>query len=270
MLESLLSQLQPEVSDEEDEEALPAAEFIFELLEGVETTDSIPLPAACGSIVICSPGAATAFVKTAFSLRPAPWRLTLMKELERSFPPAPKPPCFFVAEGSGESVTAVVLLQNKVPDDLAHAWCEALLAGFAGAREVVLFDSIMSRELQLLAGQQRPQEPYLCGLWTAAWEAAASSRAPRLGAAVVPLPCANVLESVAAALLTQCEAAQKPCLAALALQDGAHVVERCLSGFELLCPALMDLGILPPDWQAPNYREALRAVQKPLSMSIYA
>mmetsp|Transcript_5760 Transcript_5760/g.10299 ORF Transcript_5760/g.10299 Transcript_5760/m.10299 type:complete len:266 (-) Transcript_5760:15-812(-) len=265
MLESLLNQLQPDVSDEEPEEAPPAPEFVFEVPEVAS-----PAPADCRSILICSPGAATAFVLSAFSLKPVSWRFKLLKEPDRRFPPAPKPPRFFIAEGSGEAATVVVLLQNKVPGDLANAWSEALLESFAGAREVFFLDSIISSELRLSAGQPRPQEPHLCGLWTAAWEAAAPSRAPHLGKAVAPLPCENVLESIAAALLTQCEAVRKPCMVALALQDGAHVVERCLSGFELLCPALMDLGILPSDWSAPDYREALRAIQPPPSMSIYA
>jgi len=57
---------------------------------------------------------------------------------------------------------------------------------------------------------------------------------------------------------------------ALALQDGAHLGEGCVRSFTGLAPLLQELGVLPADWQQPDFRETVRKVIPPMSMSIYA
>merc|ERR1712087_644236 len=108
-----------------------------------------------------------------------------------------------------------------------------------------------------------PQEPHLCGLWTSAWSPEGPGR-------LAAYPSPNAVEGVGAALLAECESAQRRCLLALALQDGAHLGEGSLHAFASLTPMLGKLALLPEGAHQPNYSKALRQVVSPLSMSIYA
>merc|ERR1711879_357743 len=99
---------------------------------------------------------------------------------------------------------------------------------------------------------ERPQEPHLCGLWSAAWSTKGSAQAPM---PVASLPTPNIVEGVPAALLTHCETKQIRCLVALALQDGAQHGEGTFRAFDRLEQTFQDLGLLgrgswPPDWKA--------------------
>jgi len=268
MIGGLLEDVIPDVSDDEEQGApAPAPQLALEstAAAGAEA------PGGCRAVVVCGAGAASAFAAGAFSLRPAPWRLATVKEIERRFPPPPKPPRFFVADGA-KGATAFVLLDGPVPADLAGAWAEALLQGFGSAEKVLMLDRVFRAEWRSLLGEERPQEPYVCGLWTSRWPTAAGCGGSAVSTALLPppLPAPNAVEGLPAALLTQCEVARRPCLAAFTLQDGAHLGEGCLRGFERLRPALTELGLLPGDWQPPDYKEAIRAVVQPMSLSIYA
>eukprot|EP00418_Pyrodinium_bahamense_P022557 CAMPEP_0179150244 /NCGR_PEP_ID=MMETSP0796-20121207/72852_1 /TAXON_ID=73915 /ORGANISM="Pyrodinium bahamense, Strain pbaha01" /LENGTH=265 /DNA_ID=CAMNT_0020851193 /DNA_START=20 /DNA_END=817 /DNA_ORIENTATION=+ len=265
MIHGLLDQIQPDASDEEDDEQ-PETDFVFRASgaahAGSEGGDAVD-PTSCRAVVVCGPGAATTFALSALPLQPVPWLLALAKEgTARTFPPPPKPPRFFVVS-TGRQPVAVALLEGPVPAYLAGAWAEALLAGFGGAAEVLLLDRVFRFAP---GGRERPLEPHLCGLWTAAWGAEGP---PGLGS-LARLPAPNTVEGLGAALLTQCEAERRRCLVALALQDGAHLGEGCVRSFTGLAPLLQELGVLPADWQQPDFRETVRKVIPPMSMSIYA
>merc|ERR1719433_1483433 len=261
MIHGLLDQLQPDASDEEDDDT-PDVEFEFREGEASEAKSSMT-PGKCRTLVVCGPGAATAFALGAFSLQPVPWRLDFArgKGPARAFPPPPRPPRFHVPSGGG--ATAVAILDGPLPEDLATAWAEALLAGFPEAEEVLYLDRVFRAGWRAACGEERPLEPHLCGLWTAAWGAAGPPGAP------AALPAPNIVQGLAAALLTQCEASGRRCLAALALQDGAHLTEGCVRAFTSLGPSLQASGLIS-DSDRPKYNEAVKQVVSPLSMSIYA
>mmetsp|Transcript_115589 Transcript_115589/g.338127 ORF Transcript_115589/g.338127 Transcript_115589/m.338127 type:complete len:266 (-) Transcript_115589:82-879(-) len=265
MIGGLLDQIQPDASDEEDDD-WQDVDFVLEAAGGPQESAEDVQPSSCRAVVVCSAGAATAFALGAFALRPVGWRLDFAKERPlRAFPPPPKPPKFFVA-GSGEKPVAVALLEGPLPADLAGAWAEALLRGLGGAAEVLFLDRVFRAGWLAPGAQERPLEPHLCGLWTAAW---GSEGPPGLGS-LARLPAPNCIQGLGGALLTQCEAARGRCLAALALQDGAHLGESCVRAFAGLAPLLQELGLLPKDWSAPDFGETLRQVVPPPSMSIYA
>mmetsp|Transcript_50005 Transcript_50005/g.149342 ORF Transcript_50005/g.149342 Transcript_50005/m.149342 type:complete len:274 (+) Transcript_50005:91-912(+) len=273
MIGGLLDQIQPEASDEEDDEQ-PEIEFVFEASggpqEGVAGGGEAVELSACRAVLVCSSGAATAFALSALVLQPVPWRLGFAKgcPTPRAFPPPPKPPRFFTVGGAaGGAAVAVALLEAHVPADLAGAWTEALLAGLGGDAEVLFLDRVFRAGWLTLGGNERPLEPHLCGLWTSAWGCEGPTG---LGSCVARLPAPNVVEGLGAALLMQSEAAHRRCLVALALQDGAHLGEGCIRAFAFLAPLLQELGLLPSDWRPPDFSEAVRQVVPPASMSIYA
>jgi hypothetical protein len=90
------------------------------------------------------------------------------------------------------------------------------------------------------------------------------------GLPLTALPTPNSVEGLGAALLTECEAAQRRCLIALALQDGAHLGEGSVHAFSGLAPLLQKLSLIAEGAKRPDYGAALRQVASPLSMSIYA
>ncbi|CAK0829707.1 unnamed protein product, partial [Prorocentrum cordatum] len=108
MIHGLLDQILPGLSDEEDDPS-PDARYVFSPGEPAQGT---PSPGTCSALIVCSPGAASGFATGAFRLRAVPWRLEL-KGLERSYPPPPRPPKFFVVEGAEQAV-AVALLDDQV------------------------------------------------------------------------------------------------------------------------------------------------------------
>lgn len=267
MLESLIDHLNPEGSDEEDDPT-PLSEFILDLgkdgdssSSGYPSSGSNLSPKECRAVIVCAPGPAAVYLQTVLpSLKPMPWSLKVMKEPERLFPPPPKP-VRFLAAGSAKQAVAVALLEKEIPIDLAYAWSSALLAGFPEASEVIFMDRIFRADWRLVGEQERPHEPNLSGLWTSAW-----SSAPCPGMTVLPSP--NFLGGLAAALLSQCEAAHRRCLTALALQDGAHAMASSLVGFEVLRPLLSELGLECE--KSPDFVEAMRQLLPPPSLAIYA
>lgn len=263
MIHSFLDQIQPDASDEEDDER-PEIQFTF----GSKDASPGVRPEACQALLVCGAGAATAYAISALALRPVPWTLEVVKEtLLRTFPPPPRSPRFYVAGAGAAAPVAVALLEGPVPGDLAAAWSEALLGAFTGAAEVLVLDRVFRASWRTAAGSEQPQEPHLCGLWTAAWGA---DGPPSGAGGLAILPAPNAVEGVAAALLTSCEAEQRKCLVALALQDGAHLGEGSVRAFEALAPLLRRLALLPESGKPPDYREVLRQVVPPPSMSIYA
>lgn len=265
MIHGFLDHIEPTVSDDEDDER-PDAEFAFRSKEDGEVQ-----PQSCKAVLVCSPGAATAYAISAFSLTPVQWSLEVVKEtLERTFPPPPRSPRFYVAcprgEGASRLQVAVALLEAPVPDDMAAAWSEALLSAF-GEAEVLVLDRIFRAGWRVFGDQERPQEPHLCGLWTASW----GCNGPTAGAgALAVLPAPNAADGLAAALLTQCEAARRRCLVALAVQDGAHLGEGSLRAFEGLAPLFERLGLRQEGAKAPDYQQAVRQTVPPSSLAIYA
>lgn len=253
MIHGLLDQIEPGVSDEEDDETLPA-EFVF------TGKDAEAAASRCRVLVICAAGAASAFALQAFSLSSVPWTMRIDEEHgpRRAFPPPPKTPRFFLA-GQKEDVV-VAFLDSPVVADLSMAFSAGLLKAFPAAKEVIVLDRFFRANW---VGRERPEEPYLCGLWSSAWGA----KGPSLCA---QLPQPNTLEGLPAAMLTHCEAARKRCLVAMAIQDGAHIGTGSVKGLEGVVPLLQELGVLASDWSPPSYSEAIRKVVPPVSMSIYA
>jgi len=257
MIDAYIEQLNPDGSDEEDDPDV-LTEFVLELGQ-----DDKPSPGDCAMVIVCAPGPATVFLKAlAPSLQPAPWRLKLKKEPERRFPPPPKPTKFLIGGSVSGEMVAVALLEKELPADLAFAWSSALLAGFPKASQVIFMDTIARAEWRLTADQEKPQEPHLAGLWTSAW----SSDTPC--PSIVALPSPNSMGGLPAALLSQCEAAKKRGLAALALQDGAHSMASTLVGFQALAPLLEGVGLECE--KAPDLVKAMRQVLPPPSLNIYA
>lgn len=263
MIHGLLDVLQPNASDDEDDDQVDI-EF------ALRSTGDAPSAESVRAVVVCGPGAATAFALSAFSLVDTPWSLGAVQGQAgpRAFPPPPKPARILLRQGAQEkgAPVAIVLVESAVAADFAGAWAEALLAGFSGATEIIFLDRIYRAAWYSSDGREKPQEPYLTGLWTAAWQSAGLPTKET----VAPLPKPNCIEGLGAALLSQCEELQKPCLAALTLQDGAHLGEGCVRGFERLRPVLIHIGLVSEDWQRPSYREAVRKVVPPPAMSIYA
>lgn len=266
MIHRLLDQIQPDASDDEDG---PSSDIDFNF---TGAADGDVAPEKCRAVIVCGAGAASAFALSSFPLRPLGWKLEQRKEstASRAFPPPPKTPRFF-AVGDGHALAAVALLDGGVPDDLAMAWAECLLNALPEAQEVVVMDRIFRAEWANV-GRGRPEEPHLCGLWTAGWGSAGPSCASGADSSgrLSLLPVPNVVQGLGAALLSQCEAERRRCLVALSLQDGAHLGEGCLRAFEGLAPLLREMGALPPGSKPPNYGEAVRKVVPPASMSIYA
>lgn len=304
MIHSLLDQIQPDASDEEDDER-PEVIFLFQdktpilasaadgaaaairaaamgggedSVTDVGSGSSTLRPDDCKALVLCGIGAGTAYALSTFQqLRPAPWSLEVVKETaERMFPPPPRSPRFFTAGGKDDPrrpPVAVAVLDGPVPADVANTWSEVLLEAFSGVAEVIVLDRVYRSGWLQAGGQGRPQEPHLCGLWTSFWsESGPLGRQGSLAA----LPSPNALDGLSAALLTLCEAQQQKCLVALALQDGAHLGEGSLAAFQGLDPLVRRLALLgqgESDGSAPkkpNYSEAIRRVVPPPSMSIYA
>mmetsp|Transcript_74047 Transcript_74047/g.239391 ORF Transcript_74047/g.239391 Transcript_74047/m.239391 type:complete len:266 (+) Transcript_74047:71-868(+) len=265
MIHGLLDQIQPDASDEEDDEQ-PGANFVFQANMEGDSAGAVS-PGDCCAVVVCCPGAASAFALSAFTLQPVPWLLDFAKDgpAPLTFPPC-KPQRFHVSR-EGPKPAAVVLLDGPVPAESAAAWAEALLAAFPGASEVIVLDRVFRAGWRTSCGRERPLEPHLCGLWTAAWGAAGP---PGSGAALAQLPAPNVVEGLGAALLTECEALGRRCLLALALQDGVHLGESCVRAFAGLTPVLQGVGLLPVSWKEPDYSQGLHQVLPPMSMSIYA
>eukprot|EP00440_Ansanella_granifera_P073389 gb/GFBE01079636.1/.p1 GENE.gb/GFBE01079636.1/~~gb/GFBE01079636.1/.p1 ORF type:complete len:258 (+),score=46.45 gb/GFBE01079636.1/:1-774(+) len=257
MIGAYLDQIQPGASDDEDDEQ-PDVEFAFA---------GASFPAGCQTLVICGPGAASAFALEGMSLQPLSLRFGPVDDSSGArFPPPPRTPSFYQVCGSDGDASAsvvVALLETSVPAAYAVAWAEDLLKAVGGSVKVVILDRILRAEW-CSCSQEQPEEPFLAGLWSSAWCAAGREQA------VVPLPAPNLVEGLPAALLSQCEASRRPCLVALSLQDGAHLGEGCIRGFEALVPALKDLKVLSSNWQRPSYRDAVRKVVPPMSMSIYA
>jgi hypothetical protein len=260
MLESLIDQLNPDGSDEEDDpEAL--TEFVLDLGSSACTIS----PDGYSTVIVCAPGAASIYLQALVpSLLPTPWLLKAVKAPERSFPPPPKAVSFLVASASSGEAVAVALLEKEVSADLAFAWSSALRDGFPKASQIIHMDVIARAEWRTVSEQERPQEPHLCGLWTSAW--GAGSPCPSLAA----LPSPNFLGGLPAALLSQCEAANRRCLAAFALQDGAHIMASSLVGFNGLKPLLAGTGL--PCEEAPDLVEAVNRVVLPPThhLGIYA
>lgn len=275
MIDGLLDQLQPGCSDEEDD-LRPDAEFALRATGAPQGQQGDfgkadgalgVSPESCRSLIICGPGAGSAFALSAFSLQPLPWLLDIVESQAglRSGLSLPKPPRFFLVGGGAQEVV-VALLEGPVPAEIAGAWVEALLESLGSATEVLFLDRVFRSQWQAVSGE-RPLEPYLCGLWTRAWAAGGPGGD---GSALAPLPAPNAVEGLAAALLSHCEAIGKRCLLALTLQDGAHLSEGAVRGFAALSPVLEGIGLLPAGWKSIDYREAVRQVMPPASMSIYA
>eukprot|EP00931_Biecheleriopsis_adriatica_P046407 TRINITY_DN26647_c0_g1_i1.p1 TRINITY_DN26647_c0_g1~~TRINITY_DN26647_c0_g1_i1.p1 ORF type:complete len:280 (+),score=45.68 TRINITY_DN26647_c0_g1_i1:86-841(+) len=251
MIHSLLEHIQPGASDDEDDER-PDVEFTFR---------GAGLSAECQTLVLCGPGAASAFALQALELQPLSWRFESSDDsCARIFPPAPKSPSFFqVAQGA----VVVAMLESPVAADFAVEWAQGLLKSLSSDAEVVVLDRILRAEWAS-SGQRPPEEPYLAGLWTSSWQAAGRET-------TVPfLPAPNIVEGLLAALLTHCEASRRRCLVALALQDGAHLGEGCIRGFEALMPLLTELKVLSSSSTKLDCRAAVQKVVPPSSMSIYA
>lgn len=292
MIHSLLDHIQPDASDEEDDErleprfelhvheaagspALAPAKQQQDIASAIRAAVSVTpaagavRPEACRGLVLCGPGAGVAFALSAFQLRPVPWTFEVAKDQRESiFPPPPRSPKFFVAAGAGDATAApvaVAFLEAPVAPEFASAWAEAMLEAFGGASEVVLLDRVFRAGWFAGGAGERPQEPHLCGLWTSAW----GPEGP-CGPRFASLPSPNAAEGVGAAVLAECESACRKCLVALALQDGAHLGEGSLHAFSGLIPLFRRLDLLPEGVQKPKYSEALRQVVPPLSMSIYA
>lgn len=266
MIHGFLDHIEPTVSDDEDDER-PDAEFVFSAKEEGKVR-----PEGCTAVLVCGPGAATAYALSALALTPVQWSLEVVKEtVARTFPPPPRSPRFYLAGAAAEGSpsVAVAILDAPVPGDLAAAWSEALLGAFGGA-EVLVLDRIFRAGWRIFGEQVRPQEPHLCGLWTAAWGADGPIGGAGASTTLAVLPAPNAVEGLGAALLTQCEAAKRRCLVALALQDGAHLGEGSLRAFESLAPLLQRLGLQQEGAVAPDYREAVRQAVPPPSLSIYA
>ncbi|CAJ1356508.1 unnamed protein product [Effrenium voratum] len=191
-------------SDDEEDEA--EVDFVF---KGEAS-------AKCNTLIICGPGPASAFAQT-MALQPLPWRIEPTEDCwTKPFPPLPKSPTFFQASAG----TVVACLDTPVASEYAVAWAERLLTAI-GSSQVLYLDRILRAEW-CSCSRERPEEPYLAGLWTSSWSGKAS---------IPALPAPNVVEGLAAALLTCCEA-RCLCIVALTLQDGAHLSEGCLRGFE--------------------------------------
>mmetsp|Transcript_63329 Transcript_63329/g.206572 ORF Transcript_63329/g.206572 Transcript_63329/m.206572 type:complete len:272 (+) Transcript_63329:131-946(+) len=271
MIHSFLETLVPVESDDDDDDS-PDVEFAFSIKASAPAgAGTAVTPEQCVALVVCGPGAAAAYASCALPLAPMPWALEVVKEtLVRTFPPPPKSPRFFVGRGSGEAgegPVVVAVLDAAVPGDMAAAWAEALLSAFPAATEVAMLDRIFRAGWRTSCGQERPQEPHLCGLWTAAY--GASGPLDRADALAL-LPAPNAVEGLAAALLSRCEASRRRGLVALGLQDGAHLGEGTLSAFEKLGPLLRRLGLVQEGGKVPDYREAIRQNVPSVSMSIYA
>jgi len=284
MIHGLLDFMQPDASDDEDDErqelrfefqireaAAPAeadaAAAIKTALSAVKPQAATVRPEACSALVLCGPGAGHAYALSCFELKPMPWAFEVVKESVKSqVPPPPRSPKFFVAAGAGAASlagpVAVAFLEAQLSPEMAESWIEALLAAFKGATEVVLLDRVYRAGWFAAGGGEKPQEPHLCGLWSAAWGAEAPL------AQVLPAP--NSIEGLGAALLTECEVAQRKGLVALALQDGAHLAEGSLHAFSGLTSLFRRLALMPEGAFKPKYTEALKQVVAPLAMSIYA
>mmetsp|Transcript_34980 Transcript_34980/g.99507 ORF Transcript_34980/g.99507 Transcript_34980/m.99507 type:complete len:262 (+) Transcript_34980:111-896(+) len=261
MIHGILASMEPIVSDGEEDES-DEVNFVFR-----ENASGTAAAAArdCSVLIICGPGAASAYALSAFSLSKAPWTLDLENPGVRTFPPPPRTPRFFTIEGSG---AAVALLDQAVPTEFSIAFAEALLPAFGRADNVIFLDRVFRAGWRMACGEaERPQEPHLCGLWTSAWGPAGP-----LGkeGALPRLPAPNAVEALQAAVLTRCQADGTCAMLALALQDGAHLGEGVVGAFEGLAPLLRRLGALPEGASAPDYRAAVRMVVPPASMSIYA
>jgi len=281
MINALIDQLEPPVSDEEDDG--PDVEFTFRATAAAPESGAACQPADCRAVIVCGAGAAAAYALSALAPTPVPWTLEAQDTAGRVFPPPPKSPRFYTVGGQGAAHVALAVLDGPVPGDFTNAWTEVLLDAFAGAQDIVFLDRIFRAGWRVVRpkahqealpdaeriakGLERPQEPYLCGVWTAACgpdgPLESDERLPQL-------PSTNALEGVPAALLTRCEASCRRCLVALALQDGVHLAEGTVSAFEALAPLFRRLGALHADSKAPDYREAVRAVVPPPSLSIYA
>eukprot|EP00913_Durusdinium_trenchii_P002336 g2158.t1 len=132
MIHGLLDQIQPCVSDDEDEQ--PEIDFVF-------SGDA----ARCKTLVICGAGPASAFALQAFALQPLSWSLDPEDKLSwrnepteasaRAFPPLPKSPKFFQVPASEGVVVA--LLEAQVPAEYAVTWAEKLLLSVEGAQDVL-------------------------------------------------------------------------------------------------------------------------------------
>lgn len=293
MIHSLLDNMLPDASDEEEDERrepcfklrtgevadAPPTEAKRDVasamawLEKKNLASAGPRPEACSALVICGPGAGTAYALSCFQLKPMPWVFEVVKDtLESPLPPPPRSPKFFVVDGAGAAAlaapVAVAFLEAPVAPEMAAAWTEALLAAFSAAKEVLLLDRIFRAGWFVCGGAERPQEPHLCGLWTSSW--GPEGPLPQQGQRLSALPSPNSVEGLGAALLTECEVTQRKCLVALALQDGAHLGEGSLHSFSGLTPLFRRLALLPEGEKKPNYAEGLKQVVSPLSMSIYA
>ncbi|OLP91518.1 Proteasome assembly chaperone 1 [Symbiodinium microadriaticum] len=243
MIHGLLDQIQACVSDDDDEQ--PDVSFVF----------SGEHELTCQTLVVCGPGPGSAFALQVFDLLPLPVRLEPMEDSPVRALPPPRAPRFFKASDG----VVVAVLDTHVSGEYAVAWADTLLSTLKGRPQVLFLDRILRAEW-CSCDRRRPEEPYLAGLWTSAFNGSES---------VPALPPPNFVEGLAAALLSGCEARSWPCLVALALQDGAHMSEGCLLAYEALVPLLIELQVIS-SWQRPRYREALQKVIPPTSMSIYA
>jgi len=254
MLDALIDQLNPEGSDDEDNPEV-LTKFGLEVRKDAGFTAT---PADVSAVIVCSGAPAAAYLRAlAPSLRPAPWLLKVVKEPERIFPPPPKPTNFCTV-GS----VAVAFLEQEIVADLSFAWSSALIAGFPKASQIIYMDMICRADWCVTSEQERPQEPHLAGLWSSA----CGLDAPCPSLKVLPSP--NFLGGVPAALLSQCEAANKQGLAAYALQDGAHCLASSLVGFEALRPLFSRIGLECE--KAPDFVEAMKTLVPPPGMNIYA
>lgn len=255
MIHGLLEQMQPVVSDDEDDD-IPYTSFVFCSQGGGDA-----LPNSCKTVLICCPGAAAAYALTAFSLVPVQWSMEVDKEtLLRAYPPPPRSPKFYVAAGGS---VAVAILDAPVSNDLAYAWCDALLSAFGDA-EVIVLGQIFRASWRVCGHEEKPEEPHLSGLWTA------SCGGPLDGSRLALLPPPNAVDGLPAALLSRCEATRRRCVLALALQDGAHLGAGCLRAFEGLSPTFARLSLRAADAKTPDYAEAIRLHLPPPALSIYS
>mmetsp|Transcript_51403 Transcript_51403/g.95048 ORF Transcript_51403/g.95048 Transcript_51403/m.95048 type:complete len:260 (-) Transcript_51403:28-807(-) len=259
MLGSLLERLEPALSDDEGGDTV-AADVNFHILQ----TDGDTSPAECNALVVCCHGAAAALAKSGFSLAPAPWLLSPQNssswDSQTNYPPLPVATRIYTASsGAAKGKVAVAVLAETLPAEFAVAWSSALLQAFGNVEEVLVLSHMLRSEWRVTPGSERPDEPFLCGLWTPS----------DVVAALPPLPPPNHVEGLPAAILSECTASKRQCVVALTVQDGAHLGETCLQAFERIRPTLVRLGLVDSG-QRISYRDILASARPPHSMSIYA
>lgn len=263
MIQEYMDTVEPEESDEEDDPE-PLRTFRVEVVMD-NASRIVGKPNTDPSIVIiCGTGPACAFMTEALTLgKPLPWCLREETDsVKYRFPPPPKSPRFYSPEGTERCV--VILLEEPVAVELAHAWTEALFEGLGGCPTVVFLDTLLLSTWKSLDDlQPKPEEPRLFSLHTPSWDAHRSTQ-------IEQLPIPNVVEGICAAILTRCHIRGQQCLVALALQDGAHAGSRTLEGFSGLQTVFKDSDIGVPLSAKLDYEAMEKGVREAAGLSIYA